>query len=740
MNFQPKKFEQIYGDMVELTRQKVPNLTDFQVGSVIRTLYESFAYEMAVLYEQMNGCYNSAFIDTATGTQLDMLVALLGIQRGEPDFAIGEVTFEGDLGTKELDIPLNTLVTTQETEKDSKKSYVTIETAKISPGETQVNVQVQAKERGEEQKVTAKTITVMPIPITGIKSVVNLEETKFTGKRAETDEELRKRAKTALISSGRASLNAIQTTLLSLPSVQSSLIFFPSIKEVKLVERFVGEAVKFGVLDLYVDGIDFDNKFQVQYLRSQVDKVRAAGVYVDLKPAEAIYLDGIFKIEINPGSDRQTVEKAVHKALNDYLSEMKMGQNLLFSQLIKQVLSVPNVSNLDNFEITTQVHKQSISERFKLVKQKIEAGKEYCKFKARHLFVATEIVPVSIRVIYESPLLDSQKKTDIDLNLKEYFKSLSSQKSNTLRKADIQTKINQALGEQTNNLKLKFMIVSPLESLSPFIITTDEEITVSSLETVALEKIYAYQKSLYLVGAMSYRSSPDSTETERKVIEQKIREGISKYLEGLAPESSVEFEKLAEFAQQEIPQKNGEHIATTEWTVNDFRAIVNNQTVTRINNQKTLSVLPLEKVELGNFLISYKTEYITVSVESLVLNWVVQENLNKDFNDAKKKQASDKISEEIKQAFNNFKLPETGKPVTYQDIRATILNLASLTNIQIILNGITYNVKTMSLKAISTREGIGKEQIIAAENQFFYIRSLEKIQSITIPSNLPIFE
>lgn len=752
MNFQPKNFEQIYNDMVGLTRQKVPSLTDFQVGSVIRTMYESFAYEMAILYEQMNACYNSAFIDTATGPQLDMLVALLGLQRGEPDFAVGEVSFEGDPGNNEIEIPLNTLVTTEETEKQPKKSYVTIEAAKILREQNQVMVRVQAKERGEEQKVAAKTITVMPIPVPGIKSVVNLEETRFTGKRAETDEELRKRAKTALISSGRASLTAIQTTLLSLQSVQSPLGFFPSIKEVKLVERFLSSVqnqegnqnkapkLGFGTLELYIDGIDFENKFQVQYVRAQVDKVRAAGVYVDIKPAEAIYIDGIFKIEINPGSDRQTVEKAVYKALKDYLSEMKMGQDLLFSHLIKQVLSVPNVSNLEYFEIITQIGKEAISKRMRLADQKVEAVEEYRKFKPRNLFVAGDIVPVYIRVIYQSPALNSKKQETIEQQLKQYFQSLHSSTNKTLKKAEIQAEILKTLETQPNNLKLEFIIVSPLEALSPFIVKTSEEITVSFLEGVSLERIYAYQKTLYVVGAISYRPSSDSTADERQKIQQKIWDGICKYLANLPPESSVEFNKLAESAQQEIEQKNGEYIAAIEWTENDFRAIVDNQTVTQINDQKTISVSSLEKVELGNFLITDQPEGVIISVEELVLKWVVQENQRKDFNANKKKELSNAIRAAITQAFKIFQSPEIGQFITYQEVKATILNQVSKPDILLILPGITYAIKTLSLKATSTGEGVGKEQKIEAENQFFHIRSVEKIQSITISSDLPTFE
>ncbi|MGV2388059.1 MAG UNVERIFIED_CONTAM: hypothetical protein LVR29_06220 [Microcystis novacekii LVE1205-3] len=62
MTFEPKKFNQVFEDM----RQRTV-LTDFEVGSVARTVYESFAYEIALLYEKMRLVYLSAYVDTAEG-------------------------------------------------------------------------------------------------------------------------------------------------------------------------------------------------------------------------------------------------------------------------------------------------------------------------------------------------------------------------------------------------------------------------------------------------------------------------------------------------------------------------------------------------------------------------------------------------------------------------------------------------------------------------------------------------
>ncbi|MGB8698815.1 MAG: hypothetical protein WCD18_05305, partial [Thermosynechococcaceae cyanobacterium] len=119
MTFTPKKFNDVFGDM----RQRTTVLTDFEVGSVTRTLYESFAYEIALLYEKMQLVYLSAYVDTAEGQQLDLVVSVLGVKRGLPDFAEGVVVFQRDPGSQDIEIPLGTLVSTVETPELPKKVY-----------------------------------------------------------------------------------------------------------------------------------------------------------------------------------------------------------------------------------------------------------------------------------------------------------------------------------------------------------------------------------------------------------------------------------------------------------------------------------------------------------------------------------------------------------------------------------------------------------------------------------------
>jgi len=50
-------------------------------GSVTRTIAETFARELAKLYEQLEEVYDSAFLDTATGESVEVLVDTLSLAR-----------------------------------------------------------------------------------------------------------------------------------------------------------------------------------------------------------------------------------------------------------------------------------------------------------------------------------------------------------------------------------------------------------------------------------------------------------------------------------------------------------------------------------------------------------------------------------------------------------------------------------------------------------------------------------
>ncbi|TRT42775.1 MAG: hypothetical protein EWV85_24235 [Microcystis aeruginosa Ma_QC_C_20070703_M131] len=686
-------------------------------------MYESFAYEIGILYEQLNQVYLSAFIDSAEGSQLEMLVALLGIQRGLPDFAEGTVTFQRDLGTDIIEIPVGTLVTTEDSEKSPKKAYTTIESQIFPANSKTLDVKIQAVERGEEQVTKEETINIMPLPIPGIKSVINKSPIQFTGKKTETDEELRQRAKIALISSGKASNIALENALLSQPSV----------REVKLIERFNDPDKKYGLVDIFVDGVDFSNETKVQSLKSQIDKVRASGVFVRLQSAILVPIDAVFKIEINPGikiseMERKTIEKSVEESIIAYISQIKMGQPLLFSQLTRQILSVTNIYNIERFEICTYVPTDNgsiLSTPTQCYadndpRKKIDIG-EAQKIYLRKIWVTSQVkkVPIVIQFKINQDIQSSQEQEIIN-KLSEYFKSLKS--GDSVKKEDIKNKIAEAR-ISPQDLKLQ---ASDLSSLA---VVTPEGIKLSFAEKAELDKenLFIYRNILKIVGAVQFTPPKTTNDEEKNKIKQKIIDSLNAYLETLKPEENVDIDVL------EKTVKNVVNDMPVKLDINDLITLINDQEELRIN-QKQIEVKQWEKAQLGNFCVTSEIESIKVDITKLSLKLVIPNPSPSGF---KQTDVIEPIQKAVTKAIQEFPKPEQGKNLSYAGLQQAILTPISSPELQNLLRGVTYVIENFDLTATSECDNRTQTRNIN-NNKEIHVRSVEIIKEINPPATVEV--
>jgi uncharacterized phage protein gp47/JayE len=547
MVFQKKDFGEIFTAMRDRT---LPTLTDFNEGSVVRTLFESFAYELAILYSQMEQVYLSAYVDTAEGTQLDMVVDILGIKRGEPDFATGMVTFVRDLGIQEdIVIPLGTIVTTEDTDTTPKKAYQTIEYQTIARDQRFVQVRVQAVHQGETETTDINTITVMPQPVPGVKSVTNEQRISFTGKQRETDSELRDRAKKSLIATSGANLTAIENALISLPGVKgvqvqenfhfargkvtltnadtqvikiskgtkltiggksfqiTKNITFTDSQEVAvqaLIAGTPGELTEpttqwdtlekypnititnqpiilqdFGILEVFVDGIDFNDQNKVSQLRQEIDRVRAAGIYVLLKPAKPIIVDGVFQIELVPGlqpspEERDKLEQQIAQDIIAYIDEQKMGQPLLISQLTIKILAINGVNDVENFSIYT-LDAEEYTDHSQDKRLQLDIHE---KLTPRQIRVATNVkdLPVDVQITAAAEI-NAEQQQEIKQNIQNYFNKLSPGKS--MNKSNITTEIPY----------IEITLIPDFLFWQPFTPFDGENLTPTIVEQIKLAKV-----------------------------------------------------------------------------------------------------------------------------------------------------------------------------------------------------------------------------------------------------------
>jgi uncharacterized phage protein gp47/JayE len=241
----------------------VRRLTDRNTGSVSRTLAEAFARQFAVLHQQMDVIYRSAFVDLSSDVSLDHVAALLDLTRRDARYAIGEVLFKRSTpAPAAIAIPSGTLVSTLDG-----ITFATTEERRLRRSQLSVSIPIRAREPGAIGAVPAGAITVLNEPLLGVEAVVNTEATHFDRAR-ETDDELRRRIKGAIERAGRASPNAILRTLMEeVPQINET--------NARLVER-IGEP---GLVELQF-GLAGVDEGTVRRIDDAIFRSRPAGVRV----------------------------------------------------------------------------------------------------------------------------------------------------------------------------------------------------------------------------------------------------------------------------------------------------------------------------------------------------------------------------------------------------------------------------------------------------------------------------
>jgi len=102
MAFIPRTFDQILTDMINYVKLNT-TITDFTVGSVIRTILEAAAIEDDEQYFQMAELIDGYSLNSASGVDLDARVADFGLTRLRPASSVGSVVItDGNLITNSL--------------------------------------------------------------------------------------------------------------------------------------------------------------------------------------------------------------------------------------------------------------------------------------------------------------------------------------------------------------------------------------------------------------------------------------------------------------------------------------------------------------------------------------------------------------------------------------------------------------------------------------------------------------
>ena len=326
--------------MVDETLQRIVDanigITNTIPGSVIRTIVEALMAELDIQNYTVDQIYKAMNIDTADGSDLDNIVAILGVVRKQATYAEGTVVFgRSDIYATDIAIQYAQMISTRQNNNGS-TSYefmVTEDDAKLKAGELQTTVNVRATTPGS-LFLPVGTITIMNTPIVGIEYVTNLTEF-IGGTDKETDDELRERAKQALAGLGKGTNTALRSALLGLEGVVDAIVMD--------VNRGVGTA------DIVVITSELPPS---QALASEIDYTigitKAAGI--DVKAIFPVIKTQNIVVTINDLSGNDLTDEDISRAYNaiiNYCNSLSVGDVLIISQIERAIGNAVNDMDVD---------------------------------------------------------------------------------------------------------------------------------------------------------------------------------------------------------------------------------------------------------------------------------------------------------------------------------------------------------------------------------------------------------
>lgn len=240
---------------------------------------------------------------------------------------------------QEVRVPKKAVVATFSPRAEETRSFSTSEDGLLRPveeGRWEADVPVVCDQAGRWGNVLAGTITVMPQPVQGIEYVINKADIT-NGVEAETDEELRERARHALEFAGRATVSSLESAIRAIEGVRSLLV------------QDMPDGVE-GVVQVIVDGGDPDQILRV------IDETRGAGIKIEFSRPRVVYIDVSCVLTLPESAAPLPTTTEAERLIRTYVSSLGIGENVLFSRIIDAALAAREV--LDVTGVVIKAHRE----------------------------------------------------------------------------------------------------------------------------------------------------------------------------------------------------------------------------------------------------------------------------------------------------------------------------------------------------------------------------------------------
>jgi hypothetical protein len=334
--------QELYELIINEIQAQRPDITDTNQGSIVDVLAGAVSYATNEITQVAVDEFTKTFFDTADGPEVTggpdnlqrLAVDHFGEQFRRPGAvqATGTVTFSRpttDAGN--VIIPAGTVVKTASNALGGSQRFQT--TSEVVLTGVSINASVRALVAGIAGNVQASTVTQIEGALTD-SSVTVTNSSNFTGGQpVQTDAEYRDTIRQLLTTLKGATLPALEATARTIGGVElaTAVEFLQYVKEWDIgADQPVGAYFALPRAKIYIADVNGTaSATLVQDVQNAVDKVRAAGVRVDVEGAVALPVTWSASISLNPAGPNfltlQTDTTLLIDAMRGYIQALPIG-------------------------------------------------------------------------------------------------------------------------------------------------------------------------------------------------------------------------------------------------------------------------------------------------------------------------------------------------------------------------------------------------------------------------------
>lgn len=332
-----KAYAEILNQMINTMASKQNKITDFNEGSIIRTIFESVARPI-----------EQAYIDTRNGYQNNLRAipySVFDFKRKAGTYAVGSVIFSRGAAINQVsDIPKGTQISSGD------YIFFTTESGRIPAGELNSSpISIKAKEIGNDYNINANSINTIDSVLTSDIVEVNNAAKCYGGTNDETETEMLKRFKDYINGLQGTNSYGFKSNILALSEVRSCSIdeHFPPENHIYNATVYIDDGTGNMTDDLKEKVLNVINGDDTQVQPG----CRAAGLNIRVAAARPLSVDVTCTCYVYRVEESQALFD-ITQALTEEINGLGIHEDVVLTSLILRLRRINYVKDISNFRLS----------------------------------------------------------------------------------------------------------------------------------------------------------------------------------------------------------------------------------------------------------------------------------------------------------------------------------------------------------------------------------------------------